>query len=229
MVSSKAATAILLAASAGSAMATIPASGQYIASTDSVTAATLNAITNACDKDCLSSIGIAANTAGTAVNMKGNAASASCSCTTNTIQYSDSTGLSFSGITFSTGGTAYTGAAMLKSGTGGGSSSSASSSASATKTTTSAAAASASASTSPGAFAEVVIRRRREVFARADGDTISLSLTPAGGSASTAIYVASGSPVGVTAPSSTHKTMYASAAAIVSAGVAAFVAGIVGF
>ncbi|KAJ3167757.1 hypothetical protein HDU87_001476 [Geranomyces variabilis] len=237
MVSSKAAAAILLVASAGSAMATIPASGQYIASTDRVTQATLNAITNACDKDCLSSIGIAANTAGTAVNMKGNAQSASCTCTQNTIPYSATAGLSFTGIMFSSGGTAFTGAAMLASGTGGGTGGGSSSTAGsggggagsgATKTSAMMTTISSStASASP--TVDFVVRRRREVFKRADGDTISLNLTPAGATtASTALYVASGPAVGVTAPSSTQKAMYAGAA-MVSAGVAAVIAGIVGF
>ncbi|KAJ3149621.1 hypothetical protein HDU89_003674 [Geranomyces variabilis] len=245
MVSSKAATAILLAASAGSAMAAIPAMGQYTANmNDATTATAINGLTNPCDKACLTKISIAPNTAQTAVNMMGNSADTSCTCTTVTVPYTSS-GLTFTGVTFSSGGVAFSGTGDATPVSSGTSSASTSKPTSGTGTSsgnstshgnmtmtsmTSATATATATTTSSSAGLLLNVRRRRDIFARAVGDTLTVKLTPAGGTtANNVIYVASGDAVGVTAPSSSHKTMYASAAAIVSAGVAAVIAGIVGF
>ncbi|KAJ3161157.1 hypothetical protein HDU86_007779 [Geranomyces michiganensis] len=224
MVSSKTAAALLLVASAGSAMAAIPASGVYGASSDATTTTTLGKF-KACDKACLTSFSVAANTAGTALNMKGNAAADSqCTCTQNTIPYDAAKGLVFSGVTFSTTGDTFSGNATAVAAPGGGGGGGA------TTTTKKAGGAggqaTSAASPSPSAAAEIIVRRRRAVFKRAVGDSLTLMLTPAGGSASAAVYtVTSDTPVGVTAPSSSQKLMYAGAA-IFSAGVAAVVAGL---
>ncbi|KAI8914065.1 hypothetical protein DFJ77DRAFT_465750 [Powellomyces hirtus] len=229
MIGSTKLTAALLVASVASSMAAIPTTGTYTLNG----ATTGTAPTAACDKVCLKVFMVASNAAINQVSMMGKS-EAPCTCTSFTVPYT-ANGISFTGQKLSTatdaasfsGTVAFTAKAANTTtpapGTGTPAGSNSTVSTNTTTTTTSS-----SSTAAPSATPSTTLLQRR-VFKRAASspDVLVLTLT-AGTATTTANYVRTADTSGdLAVPTAAAKALTAGFA-VVSAGIAAALAGIMG-